>query len=461
MKAQSVDLGRDPVKKLLFMLSVPSIASNIVNMLYNLVDRMYIGHMTPVDTVGKLALTGLGVCAPIIMIISAFAALLAKGGAPKAAIEEGRGDRERAEAIMGNCFVLLVIASVILTTVFLIFARPLLMTFGASQRTVEYAMEYMRIYVIGTVFVQITAGMNAYITSQGFTGVSMQTVLMGAVLNIILDPIFIFVFKMGVQGAALATILSQAVSCLWVLRFLTGDVTKWRLRRKNFRLDPAVFGPAVALGLSPFTMQSTESLLSVCFNSSLLKYGGDLAVGTLSIMSSVVQFSLMPLHGLTQGGQPIISFNYGAGNIQRVKEAFYALLKICIIYPCILWILVQAFPRPFILLFNSDEVLVDFASRSLRVFMASAFVYGVQSCCQSTFVALGNASASLFMALYRKLFLLIPMIYILPHFFSDKTFAIYLAEPISDFIAAATTAAVFFYQFKRLSVQTRPSEMSH
>lgn len=457
MSAPTVDLGRDPVKKLLFTLSVPSIASNIINMLYNMIDRMYIGHLQPVDTVGKLALTGLGVCAPVIMIIAAFSSLLAKGGAPKAAIEEGRGNREYAEAIMGNCFVLLVIASAILTAGFLIFARPLLLAFGASERTIEYALAYMRIYVTGTIFVQISAGMNAYITSQGFTRVSMNTVLIGAILNIILDPVFIFVFHMGVQGAALSTVLSQAVSCFWVLKFLTGNTTKWVLRRRHFILRPKVFGPALALGLSPFTMQSTESLLSVCFNSSLLKYGGDLAVGTLSIMSSVVQFSLMPLHGLTQGGQPIMSYNYGAGNIQRVREAFFALLKICIIYPSILWILVQLFPRPFILLFNNDEAFVDFASKSLRIFMASAFVYGVQSCCQNAFVALGNASASLLMALYRKLFLLIPLIYILPHFFSDKVFAIYLAQPITDFIAAATTATVFFHQFKKLSAPTKSS----
>lgn len=456
MNAPSVDLGRDPVKKLLLTLSVPSITSNVVNMLYNMIDRMYIGHMQPVDTVGKLALTGLGICAPIIMIIAAFSSLLAKGGAPKAAIEEGRGNQEHAEAIMGNCFILLVIASILLTAIFLIFARPLLLAFGASEYTVEYALAYMRIYVAGTIFVQITAGMNAYITSQGFISISMKTVLIGAILNIVLDPIFIFTFNMGVQGAALSTVLSQAVSCCWVLKFLTGNTTKWRLRRKHFILNPKIFGSALALGLSPFTMQSTESLLSVCFNSSLLKYGGDLAVGTLSIMSSVVQFSLMPLHGLTQGGQPIISYNYGAGNIQRVRETFFALLKICTIYPSILWVLVQLFPKPFILLFNNDEVFVAFASKSLRIFMASAFAYGVQSCCQNAFVALGNASASLLMALYRKLILLIPLIYILPHFFSDKVFAIYLAQPITDLIAAATTATVFFHQFKKLSAPAKP-----
>lgn len=453
MHAKSVDLGRDPVKTLLLRLSIPSIASNVVNMLYNLVDRMYIGHMQPVETVGKLSLTALGVCAPIILIISAFSALFAEGGAPKAAIMEGRGDREGAERIMGNSFVLLLLISFILTTGFLLFSRPLLMAFGASENTIGYALDYIRIYLIGTVFVQITAGMTAYITSQGYTAVSLRVNLVGTVLNVILDPILIYLLDMGVRGAAIATVLSQAVACGLVLKFLTGSATKWRLRRACFSLSPSVFMPTIALGLSPFTMRSTESLLSLCFNSSLLKYGGDLAVGTLSIMSSIVQFSLMPLHGFTQGGQPIISYNFGAGKIHRVQEAFSTLLKICILYPTLLWILVQLCPSAFIRIFSSDPSLVEFASGALRVFMASAFIYGVQSCCQSTFVALGNAPASLFLAIYRKFILLIPLIFILPHFFADKTFAVYLAQPISDFIAAFTTAAVFFYQFRKLSAK--------
>ena len=307
MNRQSVDLGSGKVSRLLFSLALPTITSQVVNMLYNLVDRVYIGHMRPVDTVGSLALTGVGVCLPVIMVISAFAALVGMGGAPRASIQEGRGDLEGSQRIMGNSFTLLVIAAVTLTVVFRVFAEPLLMTFGASENTVGYALDYMRIYTLGTLFVQITLGMNAYITAQGFTVVSMKTVLIGAGLNTLLDPIFIFGFGLGVRGAALATIISQAVSAAWVLRFLSGPKTKWRLRREYLRPQPKVFLPSLALGLSPFIMQSTESLIAVCFNSSLLKYGGDLAVGAMTVLTSMMQFAMMPLQGLTQGAQPIIS----------------------------------------------------------------------------------------------------------------------------------------------------------
>ena len=326
MNRQNVDLGSGKVSKLLFSLALPTITSQIVNMLYNLVDRIYIGHMQPVETVGKLALTGVGVCLPIIVVISAFAALLAMGGAPRASIQEGRGNPKEAERIMGNCFTMLVMASVVLTVVLQLFARDLLLLFGASENTIDYAAAYMGIYSLGTIFVQVTLGMNAYITAQGFTTISMRTTIIGAGLNIVLDPIFIFGLGMGVRGAALATILSQAVSAAWVLRFLTGGKTKWRLRRENLRPRASVVLPCLALGLSPFIMQSTESLIAVCFNSSLLKYGGDLAVGAMTVLTSIMQLAMMPLQGLTQGAQPIVSYNYGARNPQRVREAFRCLL---------------------------------------------------------------------------------------------------------------------------------------
>ena len=284
MSRRNVDLGSGSVGKLLFSLAVPTITSQIVNMLYNLVDRVYIGHMQPVETVGKLALTGVGVCLPIIMVISAFAALMAFGGAPRASIAEGRGDLKESERIMGNSFTMLVAVSVVLTVVFLVFAEPMLRIFGASDNTIGYALNYMRIYALGTIFVQVTLGMNAYITAQGFTVVGMKTVLIGAILNTVLDPIFIFAFGMGVRGAALATILSQAVSAVWVLKFLTGSKTKWHLRREHLRPQAKVVLPALALGASPFIMQSTESLITVCFNSSLLKYGGDIAVGAMTVL---------------------------------------------------------------------------------------------------------------------------------------------------------------------------------
>jgi len=449
MKQQSVDLGSGPVGKLLFSLSLPTITSQVVNMLYNLVDRIYIGHMQPVDTVGSLALTGVGVCLPIIMIISAFAALVGMGGAPRASIQEGRKDLEGAQRIMGNSFTLLVITSLVLTVVFQNFAEPLLLTFGASENTIGYAMDYMRIYSLGTLFVQITLGMNAYITAQGFTTVSMKTVLIGAGLNTALDPVFIFAFGMGVRGAALATILSQAVSAAWVLRFLTGPKTKWRLRKADLRPRPKVFLPCLALGLSPFIMQSTESLIAVCFNSSLLKYGGDVAVGAMTVLTSMMQFAMMPLQGLSQGAQPIISYNFGARNAQRVRDAFRCLLKACLTYSIVLWLLVQLFPRMFVLIFNNNPELVDYAVWALRIYMGTTCLFGIQIACQQTFVALGNAKTSLFLAVLRKIILLVPLIYILPNFFANKAFAVFLAEPVADALAVATTGAMFAVQFKR------------
>ena len=449
MNQKSVDLGSGKVSKLLFSLALPTITSQIVNMLYNLVDRIYIGHMKPVDTVGALALTGVGVCLPIIMIISAFAALVGMGGAPRASIQEGRGDLEGSQKIMGSCFTLLIVTAALLTVVFRSFAEPLLLTFGASENTIGYALDYMNIYSLGTLFVQVTLGMNAYITAQGFTTVSMRTVLIGAGLNTVLDPIFIFGLGLGVRGAALATILSQAVSAAWVLRFLTGPRTKWRLRREFLRPDPQVFLPCLALGLSPFIMQSTESLIAVCFNSSLLKYGGDVAVGAMTVLTSMMQFAMMPLHGLSQGAQPIISYNFGARSAQRVKEAFACLLKSCVIYAAVLWAAVQLFPQVFVQIFNNNPELVDYAAKALRVYMGATCLFGVQIACQQTFVALGNAKTSLFLAVLRKIILLIPLIYILPNFFANKAFAVFLAEPVADFLAVTATASIFAVQFKR------------
>ena len=449
MNRQNVDLGSGKVSKLLFSLALPTITSQIVNMLYNLVDRIYIGHMQPVETVGKLALTGVGVCLPIIVVISAFAALLAMGGAPRASIQEGRGNPKEAERIMGNCFTMLVMASVVLTVVLQLFARDLLLLFGASENTIDYAAAYMGIYSLGTIFVQVTLGMNAYITAQGFTTISMRTTLIGAGLNIVLDPIFIFGLGMGVRGAALATILSQAVSAAWVLRFLTGGKTKWRLRRENLRPRASVVLPCLALGLSPFIMQSTESLIAVCFNSSLLKYGGDLAVGAMTVLTSIMQLAMLPLQGLTQGAQPIVSYNYGARNPQRVREAFRCLLMACVTYSLTMWTLAQLMPQVFAGIFTPDPELQAYAAWALRIYMAATGIFGVQIACQQTFIALGNAKASLFLAVLRKIILLIPLIYILPHFFTNKVFGVFLAEPVADMLAVCTTACMFAIQFKK------------
>jgi len=445
-KNQSAALATEPVGKLLLKLSAPAIAAQIVNLLYNMVDRIYIGH---IDKIGDLALTGVGVCFPLIMIISAFAALVGMGAAPRASIFMGKGDKATAEKILGNSFTLLLCVSAVLTVVFVFFAKPILLTFGASENTIGYAMEYMSIYSFGTVFVQLTLGLNAFISAQGFAKISMMTVLIGAVCNIILDPVFIFGLNMGVKGAAIATVISQFISMVWILRFLTGSKTELRIRKENLKLNPQIFLPCMALGLSPFIMQATESLISVCFNSSLLKYGGDIAVGSMTILTSVMTFSILPLQGLCQGSQPIISYNYGAKNADRVKQGFKLTLVSCLVFSFTVWALVMLFPQNFIKLFNNNPELVDFASHALRIYMAVNCVFGAQIACQQTFIALGNAKCSLFLALLRKIILLIPLIYILPQFISNKTNAVFLAEPVADIIAVSCTVVLFTVQFRK------------
>ena len=443
---QTEELGSCSVGKLLFKLAVPAIAAQIINLLYNLVGRMYIGHIA---NVGKLALTGVGVCLPLIMLISAFAALVSMGAAPRASIFLGKGEKDNAEKTLGNSFSLLIILSLIITVIFSLFSKDLLLIFGASENTIEFAVSYMKIYSLGTIFVQLTLGLNAFISAQGFAKTSMMTVLIGAIFNIILDPIFIFGFNMGVSGAALATIISQSLSMIWILFFLTGKKTTLKLRKKNLRLSKEIILPSILLGLAPFIMQSTESLIAVCFNSSLLKYGGDVAVGAMTILTSVMQFSMLPLTGLTQGGQPIISYNYGAKNADRVKKAFKILLISCLVYSFVLWGLAMITPRTFVLIFNNDPELVEFTSHALRIYMAVSCVFGIQIACQQSFIALGNAKTSLFLALLRKILLLVPLIYIMPLFMADKTTAVFTAEPVADILAVSTTAILFFIQFRR------------
>ncbi|EKY28471.1 MATE family efflux transporter [Clostridium celatum] len=443
---QTEELGTCSVGKLLFKLALPAIAAQIINLLYNLVDRMYIGHIAEV---GKLALTGVGVCLPLIMIISAFAALVSMGGAPRASIFLGKGDVDNAEKTLGNSFTLLIIVSIILTIIFQFFAKDMLLIFGASENTISYAISYMKIYSLGTIFVQLTLGLNAFISAQGFAKISMFTVLIGAISNIILDPIFIFGFNMGVSGAALATIISQSLSMIWILVFLTGKKTTLKIRKKNLRLSKNIILPSIALGLAPFIMQATESLIAVCFNSSLLKYGGDIAVGAMTILTSVMQFSMLPLTGLTQGGQPIISYNYGAKNAERVKKAFKLLLIACVVYSTILWAGAMFVPKAFVLIFNNDPELIEFTIPALRIYMAVSCIFGVQIACQQTFIALGNAKTSLFLALLRKVILLIPLIYIMPIFMENKTTAVFTAEPVADMLAVTTTAILFIIQFKK------------
>lgn len=439
-------LGSAPIGKLLFKLAVPTVIAQLINMLYNIVDRIYIGHM-PGN--GNLALTGVGVCMPVILIVSAFAALVSAGGAPRASIFMGQKDMERAEKALGGCFGLQIIVSAVLTAVLLIWNRDFLLAFGASDQTIEYATAYMRVYALGTVFVQLTLGMNAFITAQGFTKISMVSVIVGAVSNIILDPIFIYALDMGVRGAALATILSQALSCAWVLSFLCGKRTILKLKPKHFIPSPKIVLPCIALGTASFIMQASDSVISVCFNSSLLKYGGDIAVGAMTILSSVMQFAMLPPLGIAQGAQPILSYNYGAKNAERVKRTYALLLKICLLYSVAVWAAVMLFPGAFVSIFTPEAELITFASRMLRIYYCGMILFGIQIACQMTFVSLGNAGSSVLVAVVRKFVLLLPLIYLIPSLISDKTIGVYMAEPIADVIAVTFTAILFAFQFKK------------
>ena len=439
-------LGTEPVGRLLFKLSVPAVVAQMINMLYNIVDRIYIGHM-PGD--GSLALTGVGVCMPIIMIVTAFAALVSSGGAPRASIFMGKKDLDTAEKILGGCFALQVILSVILTVVLLVFNKSFLMAFGASENTISYATAYMNIYAVGTIFVQLTLGMNAFITAQGNAKTGMMTVIIGAVCNIVLDPIFIYGFHLGVRGAAMATVISQTVSCIWAISFLCGKRTLLRLKPGNFLAGPKVVLPCIALGLATFIMQGSESVISVCFNSSLLKYGGDTAVGAMTILSSVMMFAMLPLQGLGQGAQPISSYNYGARNVDRVKKTYRLLLICSFTYAVVLWAALELFPQVFSGIFTSDPELRSYAARVLRIYCGALFMMGIQMACQMTFVSMGKAVCSIIVAVVRKFVLLIPLIYIVPHLVADHTIGVYLAEPVADFLAVTFTVILFTVQFKK------------
>lgn len=440
-------LGTEKIGKLLFSLALPSITAQLVNMLYNIVDRIYIGHMADI---GSQALTGVGVTMPIILIITAFSSLIGMGGAPRAAIKMGENNDKEAEKILGNCFSALLLFSITLTLIFLVYGEKLLWLFGASSETIQYGLKYLNIYVCGTIFVQLTLGLNSFISTQGYAKFSMLTVIIGAVTNIILDPILMFGFDLGVRGAAIATVLSQALSTIWVLKFLTGNKTKLKIRKVNLKIKKEIMIPVLLLGISPFIMQSTESLLNIAFNFSLQKYGGDIAVGAMTILSSLMQIVFLPLVGLTQGAQPITSYNYGAKNNERVKNTFKLLIKSAFVYSTIIWLLMMLFPNAFVSLFTNNLELKNYTVWAVRIYLATAFVIAAQNCCQQTFVALGQAKISMFLALLRKIILLIPLIFILPNFFENKVFAVFLAEPISDFIAASVTTIAFAKQINRI-----------
>lgn len=451
---KEADLGKDSLGPLLLKLALPAILAQIINVLYNMVDRMYIGHIAKI---GPQALTGVGVTMPVIMAISAFAALVSMGGAPRASIMLGRNEHSKAEKILGNCTTMLVLMAIILTIVFFIWGEAILLVFGASEVTIGYALDYMKIYALGTLFVQLALGLNAFINAQGYAKVGMITVAIGALFNIALDPLFIFKMSLGVKGAALATIISQAISSIFVVYFLTSKRSSLRIKMSNLKLDLNVILPCLALGLSPFIMQFTESVISVCFNTSLLRYGGDIAVGSMTILTSVMQFSMLPLQGLTQGAQPIISFNYGAENILRVKRTFKLLLTISLSYSMLLWAVAMFIPDTFIYIFTSNGQLAQYTRWAIRIYMAASGIFGIQIACQQTFIAIGNAKTSVFLAVLRKVIVLIPLIFILPQFINDQVFAVFLAEPIADTIAVSVTATLFYQTYKKLGKEKENS----
>ncbi|MDY7875857.1 MATE family efflux transporter [Clostridioides difficile] len=444
MENSSTNLGNESVGKLLFKLATPAIIAQIVNVLYNIVDRIFIGRMEN----GEVAMAGVGVAFPIIIIIMACSYLIGMGGGPLAAIKMGEQNNDEAEKIMSNSFSVLVILAILLTIGFKIGKEPLLWIFGASESTIGYSMDYLNIYLMGTVFVQISMGMNTFINTQGFATTGMMTVAIGALINIILDPIFIFGFNMGVKGAALATIIAQGVSAIWVLMFLFGKKSILKIKKKYMIPKASIVLPVLGLGISPFIMQSTESLVLISLNSKLQMYGGDLAVGSMAIMSSIMQILMLPNMGVTQGAQPIISYNYGSGQLDRVKKTFKLCLLSCLTYSTILWLLLMIFHTFFVSIFNKNPQLISMTSWSIKIYFAGAFMFGIQIACQQTFLALGKATISLVLALLRKIVLLIPLIFILPTFFNEKLFAVILAEPVADITAATITAISFFIFYK-------------
>jgi putative MATE family efflux protein len=445
MEKNDEKLGCAPLGRLMLGMALPSVAAQLINVLYNIVDRVYLGH---IPGYGELALTGVGVTAPILMVISAFSAFVGMGGAPQASMKLGKKKYDEAEKILGSSVMLLLVFSVVLTVVFQVIKTPVLYAFGASDNTILYAREYITIYLCGTVFVQLSLGLNTYISGQGSARVAMLSVLIGAIINIVLDPVFIFALNMGVGGAALATVLSQAVSAVWVLRFLTSDKSVIRIRRKYIRFDRSTMLGIASLGISPFIMQSTESIVMITLNSGLQKYGGDLYVGTMSIMTSIMQLIVVPVQGFTNGVQPIISYNYGAGNISRVKGTFVRMLCVGLAGTILLAGSVVLSPRMFAVLFSSNEELSSLTCRYMPVYFFGIIIFGIQVSCQSTFLALGQAKVSLFIALLRKVVLLIPLAVILPKFMGVA--GIYRAEPVADILSVTVTSILFIHTARRL-----------
>ena len=440
-------LSSMPVQKAFFRLAMPAVAAQLINILYNLVDKMFIGR---IPEVGQQALAGVGVTTPVILAISAFAALVSMGGAPKASILLGKGENEQAEKVLGSCTWMLLLLSLFLTAIMLVFGRPILLLFGASTDTISFAADYMKIYCMGTAFTQLTLGLNAFITAQGKTLVSMRNIAIGAVTNIVLDAVLINGLDMGVQGAALATVISQGVSACFVIRYLCTEKSALRLHRRNIRFRGKLLWPCILLGTSPALMQLTENLVAISFNTALQTYGGDMAVASMSILSSVMQFVMLLLPGLVQGAQPLLSYNLGAGNIPRVKKTFRLLLGCCVGGSFLIWLLCMTAPGVVASIFTNDAALIQYTTWSMRIYLAVLLIYGVQVACQYSFVALDQAPKAIFLTIWRKIILLIPLIFLLPHLWPDAVMGVYLAEPIADTIAVCTTAPMFYSYYKKL-----------
>ena len=431
-----INLGEGSVGRLLLTLAVPSVIAQLVNLLYNLVDRIYIGH---IPENGGVALTGLGLCFPILMIVTAFSGLIGYGGAPRVAIFMGKGKNDEAEEILGNCTMALIVIALILVVVLQFAAEPLLMLFGASDNTLPYALSYLNIYGKGTLFVMLTMGLNSFINTQGFSKVGMKTVLIGAGCNIILDPVFIFVFGMGVQGAALATVISQAISAVWVILFLTGKQTKLKIKTKYFKPKASVLLPVCALGVSPFIMNATESAINIAFNASLSRYGGDVAVGAMTILSSIMQLQFMPVQGIAQGAQPIMSFNYGEGAYEKVRKAIRFLTILCVTYTFAAWGTLRLFPEPFIRIFNHSPELIAKGVPALHIYFFGFCFMALQFTGQSVFLALGKAKKATFFSLLRKAFIVVPLTILLPKIGNLGVDGVFCAEPISNLIGGCAS----------------------
>ena len=437
-------LGTDRMLPLVLRMAMPAVAAQVVNLLYNIVDRIYIGH---IPGIGTDALAGVGVTGSIIILISAFSAIVSGGGAPLAAIALGQGNRDRAERILGNGFVLLLFFTAVTSILSYIFMEPVLLFTGASENTIGYATDYLSIYLAGTVFVQISVGLNTFINTQGRPGIAMMSTLIGAALNIILDPVFIFVLDMGVKGAAIATVISQACSAAWVLGFLFSKKASLNLDRKYMKPDRKIILSIFGLGISPFIMASTESLVGFVLNTNL-KHFGDIYVSALAVMQSAMQIGSAPLTGFAQGFVPVSSYNFGHGYMDRVRKCFKVSVSIMFSFNAVLMILMILFPHVVASAFTNDAGLIDCVDRMMPYFLSGMTIFGLQRACQNTFIALGQARISLFIALLRKVILLVPLAIILPKFWGVT--GVFAAESIADAIAAICCTAIFAVSFPKI-----------